>query len=413
MSSPIRVHSEIDVLKTVLLKRPGPEIENLTPEYLETLLFDEIPYLRKMIEEHNAFAAALSSRGIEVLYLEKLLEESLTSNTLKEGFVHSVLAESNHLYGYVRDRVQEYLLELPTADMVEQIMGGVRKTEPGLKNISEKKSLLASVAAVYPFYITPMPNLYFTRDPAVVIGDGVSISKMNKPARRKESMFIRFILKYHRRFSSRDIPIWMDRDFSFSIEGGDILVLSNEAIAIGISERTSAAAIEQLAKNLFANQQQVKKVMAVDIPKKRAFMHLDTVFTMLDKNLFSIHPEIRNKDDEIYCFVIEADNSEGGIQITAHTTIESGLKEILGLEEVRFVPCAGGDVIAAPREQWSDGTNTLAVAPGVVVTYDRNHVTNRIFREEYGLEVIEIPSGELSRGRGGPRCMSMPLLRES
>jgi len=405
------IYSEIGKLESVLLKRPGPEIENLTPNYLEDLLFDEIPFLKEMIREHDVFADTLRQKGTEVYYLDELLLEAITTDKLKERLADEILDESNHLYGYVKERVKEYLLNLSPKEMIDAIIGGIRKNAQGLKDISERKSLLASVAAVYPFYISPLPNLYFTRDPSVVIGNGISISKMNKQARRKESLFVRFILTHNERFHSSCTQILMDRDFPFSIEGGDILVLSPEAVAIGISERTSAAAIEQLAKNLFAYETGFKRVLAVDIPKKRAFMHLYTVFTMIDQDLFSIHPEISNMHGEIFSFIIEPDTDVGGIKINTHTKIDKALCEVLRLSKVRFVECGGGDVIAAPREQWSDGTNTLAIAPGVLVAYDRNQVTNKIFREEYGIEVLEIPSGELSRGRGGPRCMSMPLSR--
>jgi len=410
MTNPIKIQSEIGTLKTVILKRPCREIENLTPEFLKDLLFDDIPYLPEMQKEHDHFAEVLTDRGVEVLYLEKLMAETLSTDALKEEFIDTFLGESNHLYGYILEKVKDYLIQLSTSDMVEKTMGGVRKDEKGL-NISEKKSLLALVAGSYPFYISPMPNLYFTRDPAASIGSGLSISKMNKPARSKESLFIKFITKNHKRFKNAEIPIWIDRDYRFSIEGGDILVLDKESIAIGISERTSAAAIEQIAKNLFASQQEIKKVLAVDIPKSRAFMHLDTVFTMLDKNLFSIHTKIENQHGEINSYILEPGDSESEIKITPHKNIDSALKEVLCLDEIEFMPCAGGDVIAAPREQWSDGTNTLAIAPGVLVTYDRNNVTNKIFKER-GLEVIEIRSSEISRGRGGPRCMSMPIFRE-
>ncbi|MCL2217069.1 MAG: arginine deiminase [Defluviitaleaceae bacterium] len=407
----VKIQSEIGILKTVIVKRPSLEIENLMPDYADTLLFDEIPYLHKMQEEHDAFVKVLTDRGAEVLYLETLMAEALKTDELKEEFLNRLLRESNHLYGYVSEKVKEYLLKFSAGEMVEKIMGGVRKDDDGLK-IPERKSLLAEVAHHYPFYVSPMPNLYFTRDLTACIGCGVVVSKMNKPARRKESLFMKFILDKHDRFAGADIPVWLDRDYPFSIEGGDVLVLSTEAIAIGISERTSAAAIEQLAKNLFAGESGVKRVLAVDIPKERASMHLDTVFTMLDHNKFTIHTDIFDKHGEIDSYIIEHSDCDAAIKIKPLKKLKAALMELLELDEVELIPCAGGDVIAGPREQWSDGSNTLAVAPGVVITYDRNYVTNRIFREDYGIEVLEIPSSELSRGRGGPRCMSLPLYRE-
>jgi len=406
----VKVQSEIGTLNSVILKRPALEIENLTPDYVGDLLFDEIPYLPQMQVEHDYFARILKNRGIEVLYLEELMAEVLRSDAIKEDFLNAVLDESNHLDGYILKKVYEYLMKFTAAEMVAKIMGGVRKDEQGL-DISAKKSLLSMVALNYPFYVSPMPNLYFTRDPAAFIGNGVAISKMNKPARRKESLFIKYILENHVRFKDTNIPKWIDRDYRFSIEGGDILVLSKNAIAIGISERTSAVAIEQIARELFAKQKDITKVLAVDIPKKRAFMHLDTVFTMLDKTLFSVHHEIFDSNGEIDSYIIERDDDDSLLNIRPFKSIEAALKETLALDEIELIPCGGTDKIAAAREQWSDGSNTLAIAPGVVVTYDRNYITNKIFRDR-GIEVLEIPSSEISRGRGGPRCMSMPLYRE-
>jgi len=407
MRSPIHVKSEIGKLKTVILKRPCREILNLTPEYLTELLFDDIPYLPHMQDEHDEFAKALEGQGVEVLYLEKLMEEALKTDEQKETFIDSFLSESNYLYGYTLNKVKDYLLSYSTDRVIRRIMGGIRTDEVSMRT---EKSLLA-LTLRYPFYVSPMPNLYFTRDPAASIGNGISFSRMKEAARRKESMFMKFIVEHHPRFKGTGVPIWLDRDYRYSIEGGDILMLSKEVVAIGISERTTAAAIEHIAKSLFANQAEIKKVLAVDIPKKRAFMHLDTVFTMVDYNKFSIHPEILDKNGEAETYILEKGDSDTTLKITALRDVKDALKQVLNLDEIVFIPCAGGDRIAAPREQWTDGSNTLSIAPGVVITYDRNVITNKLLRE-HGIEVIEVPSAELSRGRGGPRCMSMPIVRE-
>jgi len=408
MANTINVNSEIGKLKTVVLKRPGREIENLTPEFLKELLFDDIPYLPLMQKEHDEFARILTDNGAEVLYLENLMTEALNeSDELKEEFITSFLQESNFLYGYTLEKVKEYLFSYSTDKIVERIMGGIRTDEV---NIPKEKSLLA-LTLHYPFYVSPMPNLYFTRDPAASVANGVSISKMKEPARRKESLFMKFILKNHPRFSGTEIPIWLDRSYKYSIEGGDMLVLGKGVLAIGISERTTAAAIEHIAKNLFVNQNSITKIMAINIPKSRAFMHLDTVFTMVDHDKFSIHPKILNKNGEIDIYLLEKGDGDDTLAINHYQNIGDALKFALNLDDIEFIPCGGGDIIAAPREQWSDGTNTLAIAPGVVVTYDRNDVTNSIMRKR-ALQVIEVPSAEMSRGRGGPRCMSMPLFRE-
>ncbi|MDE5168715.1 arginine deiminase family protein, partial [Paenibacillus larvae] len=263
----------------------------------------------------------------------------------------------------------------------------------------------------YPFYLDPMPNLYFTRDPAAAIGDGLSINKMREPARRRESLFMQYIMRYHPRFKDHDVPVWLDRDYEFPIEGGDELLLNDEVIAIGVSARTSAKAIERLAKNLFSRQDRIRKVLAIEIPKCRAFMHLDTVFTMVDYGKFTIHPAIQRPEGDMNIFILEKGADEESLQITRCTCLTKALKEALSLDELTLIPCGGGDAIASAREQWNDGSNTLAIAPGVVVTYDRNYVSNALLRE-HGIEVIEVPSSELSRGRGGPRCMSMPIVRK-
>ena len=407
MVSPINVNSEIGMLKTVILKRPGLEIDNLTPEYLRELLFDDIPYLPVMQDEHDHFAKVLAEHGVNVLYLEDLLVESLNTPEQQSEFVGILLSESNFLYGYTLDVVKDYLLALTPREIVTKIMGGIRVDE---LNVKREKSLLA-LTLDYPFYVSPMPNLYFTRDPAVCIGSGISLNRMKEPARRKESFFMKFIIENHEMFRGVEVPIWLNRDYRFSIEGGDILILKKDVLAIGISARTTPAAIEHIAKNLFAYGSDISKVLAVSIPKKRAFMHLDTVFTMLDQNMFSIHPWILDKDGNINSYILERGETPDMLSIRPFTNISESLKQVLGTDYIEFMPCAGGDIIASAREQWSDGTNTLAIAPGVVVTYDRNYITNRIFRRK-GLEVIEIPSAELSRGRGGPRCMSMPIFRE-
>ncbi|MDA7025217.1 arginine deiminase [Bacillus sp. CLL-7-23] len=408
MATPINVYSEIGTLKTVMLKRPGRELENLTPEYLERLLFDDIPFLPAVQKEHDEFAKALENEGIEVLYLEQLTTEALHDASIREQFINELLSESKADLNGAYQRLKDYLLSFDTESMVDRVMSGIRKNELEQGPRSHLHELMEDH---YPFYLDPMPNLYFTRDPAAAIGHGLSINKMKEPARRRESLFMQYIIKHHPRFKGHDIPVWLDRDFRFNIEGGDELVLSRDTIAIGVSERTSAQAIERLARNLFKRQDQIKRVLAVEIPKSRAFMHLDTVFTMVDHDQFTIHPAIQGPDGDMRIFVLERGKTDDDIQITEENNLPAVLKKTLGLSDVNLILCGGGDEIASAREQWNDGSNTLAIAPGVVVTYDRNYISNECLRKQ-GIKVIEIPSGELSRGRGGPRCMSMPIYRE-
>ncbi|PEZ06170.1 arginine deiminase [Bacillus sp. AFS018417] len=408
MKHPIHVTSEIGELETVLLKRPGKEIENLTPEYLQQLLFDDIPYLPIIQKEHDYFAQTLRNRGIEVLYLEKLAAEALVNKELREEFVDRILKEGQADVNIAHQTLKEYLLSFSNEDLIQKIMGGVRKSEI---ETNKKAHLYELMEEHYPFYLDPMPNLYFTRDPAATIGEGLTINRMREPARRRESLFMEYIIKYHPRFASHNVPVWLDRDYKFPIEGGDELILNEETIAIGVSARSSAKAIERLAKNLFSRQNKIKKVLAIEIPKCRAFMHLDTVFTMVDYDKFTIHPAIQGPKGNMNIYILEKGSDKETLKITYRTSLTEALKEALGLSELVLIPCGGGDVIASAREQWNDGSNTLAIAPGVVVTYDRNYVSNALLRE-HGIEVVEVLSSELSRGRGGPRCMSMPIVRK-
>ncbi|MBM6613271.1 arginine deiminase [Desemzia sp. RIT804] len=434
---PIHVNSEIGTLKTVLLKRPGKEVENLTPEIMERLLFDDIPHLRVIQKEHDAFAKVLENNGVEVLYLEKLAAEAIDAGSVKEAFLEKMLDESNIQSPSVYETLKKYLLNMETQEMVNTIMEGIRKRDVNigkehLSNVAEEGGdpvepkdsgdsyftndetdhlIDVSNDDDYPFYMDPMPNLYFTRDPAAAMGNGLTINHMMFEARQRESLFMEVIVKHHPRFANKDLEIWRDRNHTSYIEGGDELILNDKVLAIGISQRTSAQAIEELAIELFDRDATFEKVLAIKIPNVRAMMHLDTVFTMVDYDKFTIHPGIQRIGGSIDIYILEKSNEPGKVKITHKTDLEEVLKEALGVEELTLIPCGGGDAIAAPREQWNDGSNTLTIAPGLVVTYDRNYISNDLLRE-HGIKVIEIASSELSRGRGGPRCMSMPLVRE-
>lgn len=408
VNKPIHVTSEIGKLKTVMLKRPGREVENLTPAIMERLLFDDIPHLPVIQKEHDAFAEVLKENGVEVVYLEKLAAEAIDAGNKKEEFVTQMLAESGIQSDAVMDGMKTYLLKFETQEMVDMMMAGVRK-----KDVEIDSSDLADASGEddYPFYMDPMPSLYFTRDPAAAIGDGVTINHMTYEARDRESMFFEVIMKYHPRFAGQGVEIWRDRNHTSPIEGGDELVLNDKIVALGISQRTSAKAIEELALELFNRTSNFEKIVAIKIPNVRAMMHLDTVFTMVDYDKFTIHPGIQKNGGEVDTYILEKGDTPEIIKMTHRTDLQEVLREALGVEELTLIPCGGGDAIAAPREQWNDGSNTLAIAPGVVVTYDRNYVSNELLRS-HGIKVIEIASSELSRGRGGPRCMSMPLIRE-
>lgn len=404
-NSILNVTSEIGRLKKVLLHRPGKEVENLTPDLMETLLFDDIPYLKIAREEHDAFAKVLKDNGAEVLYLEELASEAILNKEIRNKFIEEFLKEGNVIGKGTKNALYEYFEELDNKELIDKLMAGVRKSE--LTNY-KNKSLTDMANSDHPFILDPMPNLYFTRDPFATIGTGITLNHMRTETRNRETIFAKYIFNHHPDFMDKDIPLWFDRDENTSLEGGDELVLSDKTIAIGISERTDAASIEKFAERIFRDGQPFQTILAFDIPKKRAFMHLDTVFTMVDYDKFTIHPEIEGPLT-VFSITKGTDNKLNVKQEEA--TLEDILKKYLGLDKVTLIRCAGGDVIDAPREQWNDGSNTLAIAPGEVVVYSRNYVTNRLL-QEHGIKIHEIPSSELSRGRGGPRCMSMPLVRE-
>ncbi|MDH5099642.1 arginine deiminase [Lactobacillus kefiranofaciens] len=407
MAGFIHVYSEIGKLKTVLLHRPEKELENLSPDILNRMLIDDIPYLKIAQEEHDYFADTLKKRGIHVVYLEDLLAASLINKEVRIKFLDRLLEESGIKNNDpLHQLLMDYLLDLPVKQMVSQIIAGVKKAE--IKNVRPSLADLAEDPS-YPFYLDPMPNVYFMRDQQAAIGNGMTINRMTFRARRRESLFMESVLQNHPDFKDKQIPVWRDRYTHGRLEGGDELVLNKHVLAIGISQRTSAAAITDLAHSLFGHSS-YDTILAIKIPHNYAMMHLDTVFTMINYDQFTVHPFILDKAGEIEIYVLQL-GENGNITITPRHNLVKTLKEYLNLSEIDLIPTGGGDSIAAPREQWNDGSNTLAIAPGEVVTYDRNYVSNDLLRK-HGILVHEIRSSELSRGRGGPRCMSCPLVRE-
>lgn len=404
-SCKIGIYSEVGTLKRVLVHTPGKEIENITPDLMQRLLFDEIPYLKIAREEHNEFVNVFKQNGTEVIELTDAIAEIIKDPGIKEEFIDSFIRETLIRGEGKKRAVKEFLLQLNDEKiLIEKMITGIFKKEI---EVSEILSFADVVNDDYPFITDPMPNLYFTRDPAAVIGKGKNINCMNTAIRKRESLFTDYLFRYHKAFAGQNTPTYYKRDETFSIEGGDILVLSDKVILIGISERTDVLAIETFANTLLASDEPFDTILALNIPNKRAFMHLDTVFTMLDRNSFTIHNEIRGTL-KIYAIKKQGDklvySEESG-------SLKEVLQKHLEVDCIRLIKCGGGDSIIAPREQWNDGANTLAIAPGEVIVYERNYVTNTIL-EDAGIKLHKIPSSELSRGRGGPRCMSMPILRE-
>ena len=385
----INVNSEIGKLKSVLLHRPHKELLNLTPYLLDELLFDEIPFLDNAQKEHDMFANIFRQNGCEVFYLEDLCAESLYDDGLRTAFIEEFLDNADVHVENEKRLLKEYLFSI--------------KDNKDLK----EPSTLSELVSKHDFFISkPLPNLYFTRDPFSFIKDGVSLNTMWSVTRRRETLFGKQIFEHHKEF--KGIKKWYDRTDVPSIEGGDILVLSEDVVAIGISQRTTPLAIETIAKRLLEGENGVKTVLAMVIPDNRAFMHLDTVLTSVDRDLFTLHPEIE-KTLEIYSLKLV----DGKVKVeTESTDIEVALKKYLHVDKIEFIRMGKGGLLDTHREQWSDGYNTLAIAPREAIVYDRNTITNQLL-EEKGVKLHKIDSGELSRGRGGPRCMSMPLFREN
>ena len=403
----ICVRSEINPLKKVLLHRPGRELLNLVPDRLPELLFDDIPFLKVAQQEHDAFAQILRDNGTEVVYLEDLMTEVLKLHPeVVKPFLYQWMAEGNIRTARWQDKIYDHLMEnFQGKALVEKTMEGITMREMG--NVSAY-SLQDMIAPDDDLVVDPMPNLYFTRDPFASVGTGVLLHKMCFPTRCRETIYADYIFNYHPDFQGL-VTRYYDRTASASIEGGDVLNLTADTLAIGISQRTTPDAIEEVARNMFADPEaKIRTILAFDIPACRAFMHLDTVFTQIDVDKYTIHPAIIGP---LTVYVITPGSCAGELHVERiDSDLESILEKYTHVDKVQLIHCGGDDLIAAAREQWNDGSNTLCIAPGKIVVYQRNDVTNAILRDK-GIQVLEMPSAELSRGRGGPRCMSMPLIR--
>lgn len=399
--------SEIAPLKRVLMHRPGEEFLNLTPNTLERLLFDDIPYLKIAQQEHDAYANALRAEGVEVVYIADLTAEALEAGgrTVRKKFLEQFIAEAGVTSPKVVKHCYDYLNSIKdTRDMVRKCIAGI--------DISELKKL-RNVSGFYAtrdtgrMIIDPIPNILFQRDPMATIGHGATLHKMWSVTRTRESIFMEYVFGYHPFYE--DTKLYYDRSEPYCIEGGDIQVLSSEVVAVGVSQRTEPDAIADFARRLFKDKKNTfKYVLAIDIPDERSFMHLDTVMTQVDVDKFAVQDAIMDIST-----IYEITAGRGGeIEIVEiRQSLQKVLEKYLHLDKVELIKCGNGKRIDAEREQWSDGVNLMCVRPGVAVAYDRNFVTNQTLRK-HGIKVIEIPSSELSRGRGGSHCMAMALARE-
>ncbi|USS92940.1 arginine deiminase [Fructilactobacillus ixorae] len=397
MDHHLQVNSEIGPLRTVLVHRPGAELENITPATMQELLFDDVPFLKVAQQEHDQFTDLLRQHHIEPVYVEHLLTEILNEPNTKTAFIAAYLAQFA-LAPLPKQETTTYLEQLPAPALTNTIYAGLRRATVGLPENYQQ-----------PFLLPPLPNAYFTRDPQATLGTGVTINPMTFAARKPESMIFSWIVQHHPRFQAT--PTWLSPTLPTHLEGGDELVLNRQTLALGISERTTRTAALTLAQHLFTNPaSSFTTIIAIHIPHNHAMMHLDTVFTMVNREQFTIFPGIMDHDYRLNIEVLHPDG-HGGVAIKRATHLKPVLQASLGLSEIDLIETGGGDAIVAPREQWNDGSNNLAIAPGEVITYDRNYRSIQLMRE-HGLIVHEIPSSELARGRGGARCMSQPLWRD-
>lgn len=403
---PFCVFSETGPLKQVMLHRPGNELNRLTISNMDELLFDDLIWLDQAQREHDNFADILRREGCEVLYFSECLADVIQDRDIRASLLKDVFSYEC-LDRRLSDGLFNVFMDLPSSGLAAHLIEGYSKEEAA-SICKTSLSLVSLVENGSEFTIHPIPNLYFQRDPAITVGNGIIIGQMTFEARQREPLYWKYITKYHPRFNGMEILFGdaPDEIWPHKVEGGDLLVLSEKAMAIGVSQRTAPTTVQRIGRKL-VYKTPIRRLFAFEMPKERYCMHLDTVFTMVDKDAFTIFPTIID-----VLKVWQLDYYDNGVlaSIKQLKHWKEAIAEELGFDKIRVIEMRGRNQAETDREQWHDGCNTLAVAPGKVVTYNRNCMSNKLLRDN-GIEVLELEGPELGRGRGGPRCMTMPLNR--